>query len=111
MGFNVYFFFSCTNGVQQGGILSPLLFYVYLDQMSTRLNWSGIEGDIGGHLINHLCYADDLCLISLSSTGMQSLLEICNTYASEQVLTYKNSKSYYLWYKPKQIKFDTHCFV
>ena len=43
----------------------------YMDQLSIRLNRSGIGGDIGGHLINHLCYADDLCLISLSSAGMQ----------------------------------------
>ena len=35
-----------------------------------------------------LCYADDLCLISLSSAGMQSLLDICNSYAIEHVLTY-----------------------
>ena len=29
---------------------------------------------IGTSFINHLCYADDLCLISLSSSGMQHLL-------------------------------------
>ena len=40
-------------------ILSPMLFNVYMDQLSIRLNGSDIGGDIGGHLINHLCYADD----------------------------------------------------
>ena len=64
--------FHLLSGVKQGGILSPMLFNVYMDQLSIRLNRSGIGGDIGGHLINHLCYADDLCLISLSSAGMQS---------------------------------------
>ena len=80
--------FHVSNGVKQGGILSPMLFKVYMDQLSIRLNRSGIGGgggDIGGHLINHLCYADDLCLISLSSAGMQSLLDICNSYAIEHV--------------------------
>ena len=78
--------FRVSNGVKQGGILSPMLFNVYMDQLSIRLNRSGIGGDIGGHLINHLCYADDLCLINLSSAGMQSLLDICtcNRYAIEQ---------------------------
>ena len=78
---------SChvSNGVMQGGILSPMLFNVYMDQLSIRLNRSGIGGDIGGHLINHLCYADDLCLISLSSAGMQSLLDICNSCAIKNV--------------------------
>ena len=45
-----------------------------MDDLSIKLNQSGICGDIGGHLINHLCYADDLCLISLSSAGMQKIL-------------------------------------
>ena len=65
--------FHVSNGVKQGGILSPMLFNVYMDQLSIRLNRSGIGGDIGGHLINHLCYADDLCLISC-------LLLECNLY-------------------------------
>ena len=80
--------FRVSNGVKQGGILSSMLFNVYIChapphkyQLSIRLNRSGTGGDIGGHLINHLCYADDLCLISLSSAGMQSLLDICNSYA------------------------------
>ena len=81
-----------------------------MDQLSIQLNRSGIGGNIGGHLINHLCYADGLCLISLCSAGMQSLLDICNSYAIEHVLTYTSSKSYSLCFKPKHIKFDRPCF-
>ena len=47
-----------------------MLFNVYMDQLSIRLNGPGNWEDIGGHLINHLCYADDLCLIMLSSAEM-----------------------------------------
>ena len=77
-------YFHVSNGVKQGGILSPMLFKVYMDQLSIRLKMSDIGGDIGGHFINHLCHADDLCLISLSSAGMESLLDICNSSATEQ---------------------------
>ena len=62
--------FRVTNGVKQGGILSPALFNVYMNNLSVSLNHSGIGGSLGGNLINHLCYADDLCLIALSSSGM-----------------------------------------
>ena len=57
--------FLVSNGVKQGGILSPMLFNVYMDQPSIKLNRSNIGENIGGHLINHLCYAEDLCLISV----------------------------------------------
>ena len=64
--------FLVTNGVKQGGTLSPMLFNVYMVNLSIKLNQSGIGEDIGGHLIIHLFYADDLCLIRLSSAGMQN---------------------------------------
>ena len=43
-----------------------------------------------------LCYADDLCLISLSSSDMQQLLNICKEYASAHKLVYNGSKSFAL---------------
>ena len=35
-------FFTITNGVRQGGILSPKLFSVYMDDLSKMLNDSGM---------------------------------------------------------------------
>ena len=40
-----------------------------MDDLSIKLNLSGIGGVIGGHL----CYADDLCLISF-------LLLVCKNF-------------------------------
>ena len=54
-----------------------------MDQLSEKLNASNIGGDIVGKLVNHLCYADDICLICLSSIGMQQLLSFCDIYAKE----------------------------
>ena len=62
--------FTVSNGVKQCGIISPILFNVYMDGLSVLLNSSNIGGQIGYTFLNHLCYADDLCLISLSSAGM-----------------------------------------
>ena len=84
--------FKVTNGVKQGDILSPMLFNVYMDDLSIKLNQSGIGGVIGSYLSNHLCNADDLCLIGLYSAGMQKLLDTCNTYATKHLLTYNGSK-------------------
>ena len=66
--------FQVTNGVRQGGILSPLLFDAYVNELSELLNKSGIGRNLGGTIINHMLYADDICIVSLSSSGLQHLL-------------------------------------
>ena len=61
MGFN--FFggkFHVTNGIRQGGVLSPLLFNVYVNELSNCLNKSGIRGSMNGTVINQMLYADDI---------------------------------------------------
>ena len=65
--------FNVSNGVRQGGILSPYLFNVYMDDLSLRLkkNYAGCR--IANNIINHLFYADDLVLICPSHRGLQEL--------------------------------------
>ena len=87
--------FTVANGVKQGGLILPILLNMYMDDPSKTLNSSGIGGYLGDAFLNHLCYADDLCLISLSSSGMQQLLNIhvCQTYATYHELLYNGAKS------------------
>ena len=68
--------FNVTKGVRQGGVLSPKLFNVYIDGLSNILNNCTTGGFLGGKRINHMLYADDLCIVSLSSAGLQNLLSI-----------------------------------
>ena len=86
--------FTVANGVKQGGVISTILFNIYMDKLSVALNSSGIGGYLEKVFLNHLCYADDLCLIGLSSTGMQQLLNICQNYVIDHQLLYNGSKSY-----------------
>ena len=61
---------NVTNGVCQGGVLSPKLFNFYIDGLSNIINNSTTGGSLGGKRINHMLYADDLCIVSLSSAGL-----------------------------------------
>ena len=81
-----------------------------MDDFSMHLNSSGIGATITTAFINHLCYADDLCLISLSSSGMQQPLHICNEYAAEHQLIYNGSKSFSLCFKRKDLKISSPTF-
>ena len=44
--------------------MSTKLFIVYMDALSDQLNNSNIGGNVGsGQLVNHISYADDMCLL------------------------------------------------
>ena len=67
--------FPVNNGVRQGGILSPLLSNVYINDLSISLSKLPIWCFIGENVINHLMYADDIVLLSPSAKVMQRLLD------------------------------------
>ena len=74
---NVYSdYFGVSNGVRQGSILSPLLFNLYMDDLSDRLNKLKIGCCINGIVVNHIMYADDLVLIAPSVAGMNKILKL-----------------------------------
>ena len=101
-----------SNGVEQGEILSPMLFNIYLNDLSVLLNNSNIGSKIGGILVNHLSYADDMCLISLRSRGMIQLLNICKKFAISHSLTYNTpKKSMCMCFTPKSINFVKPSFM
>ena len=52
--------FSVSNGVRQGGVLSPYLFAVYLDGLLEELSNSGVGCYWGFSFVGALAYADDI---------------------------------------------------
>ena len=96
--------FQVSNGVRQGGILSPYLFNVYMDDLSNRLNKLKIRCSLGDLFINHLMYADDLVLISPSTRGLNCLIEECQRYGLEFDILFNSSKSAVMYFKPDFMK-------
>ncbi len=64
-----------------------------MDELSVRLCMSGVGARLAGKAMNHLGYADDLCLLTMSSKGMQTLLQICEEHATEHDLVYNVQRS------------------
>jgi retron-type reverse transcriptase len=56
--------FSVSNGVKQGGIISPILFCIYFDVLLLALRDSGVGCYIGQWFVGALAYADDIVLLT-----------------------------------------------
>ena len=85
--------FPIGNGVKQGGILSPLLFNVYMDDLSLQLHRQPIGCSVGGTVVNHMLYADDIVLFAPSAKGLQKLLDLSHTYGCNHDIEFNPLKS------------------
>ena len=86
--------FCVSNGVRQGGILSPILFNVYMDDLSNQLNRLKTGCLVGNTAVNHLMYADDLVLLCPYSAGLQQMLKVCSQYGLDHDIKYNAKKSH-----------------
>ena len=67
-------YYHITIGCRQGGVLSPFLFAVYLDDV-VKLVCSNNYGST----LSIVLYADDIILLSPSILALQSLLIVCES--------------------------------
>ena len=84
--------FLATNGVKQGGVLSPVLFCVYIDGLLVALSRSNVGFYIGRSYIGVLAYADDL-VITAPSPALGKMSTTCDNYATEFYMSFNASKS------------------
>jgi len=59
------------------GVLSPVLFSIYIDSIIQRLRMFGYGCVIGGEFSGYIMYADDLVLVSRSACVLQKMFDIC----------------------------------
>ena len=96
--------FKVSNGVRQGGILSPLLFNVYVDDLSIELTSSRVGCNVNEVFMNHLIYADDTVLLAPSPDALQRLIDICSKFADNNEMVMNERKTYVMCVKPKRLK-------
>jgi len=54
--------FKVMSGVKQGGVASPVMFCVYIDELLSNLRDKGVECWFGKFFVGTIDYADDIVL-------------------------------------------------
>ena len=70
------------------GVLSPVLFCIYIDGLLTKLSEAGFGCYMGDNFLDALGYADDIVLIAPSPSAMRKLLTICDWYDYDIISDY-----------------------
>jgi hypothetical protein len=81
-------------GVRQGGVLSPLLFSNFVDEVLEKLNRSSLGCHINRTCFNAVMYADDLLLMSISLNELQQMIDLCIREFNAIDMTINISKSF-----------------
>ena len=91
-------YFRVTSGTKQGGIISPRIFTMYMNDLIVRLRRKGLGCHVLSLFLACLFYADDLCLIAPSRGSMQEMLCICEDYCHEFGLAFNVKKTKALFF-------------
>jgi len=97
-------YFNALNDVKQGGVISPILLYIYIDDLLVSLSQLGVGCYTAGNFFGAIIYADDIVLISPTPLGMRKLLFSCDSYANEFDIIFNASKSKFLVCIPGKLR-------
>ena len=85
--------FQVTSGVRQGGILSPRLFIIYVNDLLVALRDSKAGCHIADLFVAAIMYADDLTLLAPTRSSLQRLLDVCQSYGLDWCISYNPTKT------------------
>ena len=99
--------FKISQGVWQGGVVSPLLYIIYIDELTKHLHQARLDVVVNGNYSGVLAFADDVCLIAESSQELQAMLDIhvAAKYASDW--EYNANKSVYMTFSNQDTQTPT----
>ena len=86
--------FNTFNGVKQGGVISPILFSIYYDELITRLSSSRYGCRLSDKFVGALAYADDITLLCPSLHGLQEMVNICAHFGTDYHVTFNDKRQH-----------------
>ena len=89
---NLSSFFSMTNGVRQGAILSGFAYCFYMNDLFAKLRRNKSGCWVRGTYLGILGYSDDSLLLAPSLDALQEMLTICEEYAGVHNLKFSTNR-------------------
>ena len=102
--------FDITSGVKQGGILSPFLFNMYVNDLIEECVKLNNGAKMGSENVSIISYCDDINLISSSIKHAQILLNVCENYGRQWKLKFNIKKTNFMSFGNVQIKHPKFLF-
>ena len=85
--------FDIDEGLKQGCVLSPVLFCIYINELTKMFHDENVGISIFDVKINCLFWADDVVLIADNETDLQKMLNIAGNFSERWKLDFNHSKS------------------
>ena len=85
--------FDMNLGIRQGDCLSPILFNLFINDISSCFNDTCDPINVGNCNLNYLLFADDLLLMSKSEIGLQHSINKLYEYSTEWCLDINITKT------------------
>ena len=85
--------FSVSNGVRQGGVLSPVLFTLYIDALLNDLKDLGVGCHWDGTFVGAMYYADDIILLAPCPSALCIMLKACESFSISHRIRFNASKT------------------
>ena len=103
--------FTPTNGVKQGSVLSPTLFAIYIDGMLKELEASKVGCLVGNKYCGVVGYADDVILLSPTQGAMDRMIKVCENYAEHFMIKFNGKKCQAIVFQGCKSNFEPEFYV
>ncbi|CAB4018784.1 Hypothetical predicted protein [Paramuricea clavata] len=94
--------YDILQGVRQGGVLSPWLFLLFIDDMISELEKLSTGIVIQNLFVGSPMFADDLTLMSRLKRGLDNMLVQVHNYSLKWRLTFNEKKTVVLTFGEKR---------
>ncbi len=94
-------------GVRQGGVASPKLFSIYIEELANRIENTMLGIPVYHTIINIMMYADDIILVATNKDELQKQLNVVGHLGIEYGIKFNQAKCELLVFN-KNLKRSTH---